>query len=173
MSCVSKRRTIHQTLTNYEKSHNYVSFIFEYFPFLIAKCCNLVPNWQQMIRFWLQNHSYQCPHLAVDLSTKSADRRLSASRLMVETEQGLLESDSVLNLLSICHQIMHDFARFLPRICWHSMSSKLCRISNSNLLIISDNTNSVHNLLSFCNQKLLADSAQNLSPQALLSGMES
>jgi len=48
------------------------------------------------------------------------------------------------------------------------MSSRLCYISDSNLLTISDNTNSVHNLLSFCNQKLLAD---NLSPQALLSGI--
>jgi len=91
---------------------------------------------------------------------------------MAETEQGLLESDSVLNLLSICRQIMHDFARFLPLICWHSMSSRLCHISGSNLLTISDNTNSVRNLLIFCNQKLLADSAQNLSSQALLPGLQ-
>jgi len=93
-----------------------------------------------------------------------------ASRLVAETEQGLLESDSVFNLLSIYRQITHDFARFLPPICWHSMSSKLCHISDNNLLTISDNTNSVHNLLPFCNQKLLADFAQDLSPQALLSG---
>jgi len=126
----------------------------------------MLPNWQQTrsdfdyktiaicvcIWLWIYRQSLLTGH---------------AGGLVAENEQDLLESSSVLNLLSICRQIMHDSARFLPPICWHSMSSRLCHISDSNLLIISDNTNSVHNLLPFCNKKLLADSAQNLS-QALL-----
>jgi len=115
-----------------------------------------VPNWQQT----RSDFDYKTIAICVRIWLWICRQSLLtgyASRLMAETEQGLLESGSVLNLLSICLQIMHDFARFLPPICWHSMSSKLCHISDSNLLTISDNTNSVHNLLPFCNQKLLAD----------------
>jgi len=129
-----------------------------------------VPNWQQTRSDFDYKTIAICVRIWLWICRQSLLTSY-ASRLMAETEQGLLESGSVLNLLSICRQIMHDFAQFLPPICWHSMSSKLCHISDSNLLTISDNTNFVHNLLPFCNQKLLADSAQNLSPQALLSGL--
>jgi len=54
-------------------------------------------------------------------------------------KQGLFESDPALNLLSICHQVMQDFARFLLSICWYSISSRFCYISGSNLLTMSDN----------------------------------
>jgi len=84
-----------------------------------------------------------------------------ASRLVTETEQGPLESGSVLNLLSICRQIMHDFSGVT---CLAGFVIFLTAICGQYL-----NTNCVYNLLPFCNKTLLGDSAQNLSPQALLS----
>jgi len=78
-------------------------------------------------------------------------------------------------LFSICSQSAVRLCTTLLGFCHQSVSitcqQQVCHISDSNLLTISNNTNSVHNLLPFCNQKLLADSAQNLSPQALLSGI--
>jgi len=77
-------------------------------------------------------------------------------------------------LLAICYQVMQQtlFSFILSPICWYSMlSGFIINIFDSRLLIcLSDNTNSVYNLLLFCNQKLVADSAQNLSLQIWLSG---
>jgi len=79
----------------------------------------------------------------------------SIAHLWLEKQKGkhaiagcLLSGSSYLVTPMSCHPL-------LPSICWHSMSSRFCHISDSNLLTISDNTNSVHNLLPFCNQKLL------------------
>jgi len=84
---------------------------------------------------------------------------------VAETEQSLFELNSALNLLS---KLCRIFAAGIASLA-------IYHISDSNLLTMSDDTNSVYYLLSFCNQKLIATalfkgSVQNLSPQALLSG---
>jgi len=55
-------------------------------------------------------------------------------------------------LFSICSQSAIRLCTTLLGFC-HQSAGKLCHISDSNLLTISDNTNSVHNLLPSCNQK--------------------
>ena len=57
---------------------------------------------------------------------------------------------SVIRLLSA------DSVWFLSPICWQSMSVSFVSIFDSNLLALFDSTNSVYNLLPFCNQKLIA-----------------
>ena len=135
---------------------------------LIAKCQQFdgVKLAANSIRFRLQNHNHLCPHLAMDLSTKPADRLCQIGDKN-RAEFARIKFCS-LNVLLI-YQVVQAFVQFLLSICWHSMSNKLCHISDSNLLTMSD-TNSVYNLLPFCNQKLVAGSAQNLSAQTLLSG---
>jgi len=60
---------------------------------------------------------------------------------------------------------------FLIPICWHRMSNRFCQISDGNLAISFDITDSVWDLLLFCYQTLIAYSAQNLSLQVWLSGL--
>jgi len=64
--------------------------------------------------------------------------------------------------------------RLCSRLCSVSVTNlaqhvRLCNIFDSSLLTLSDSTNSIYNL-SFCNQKLVANPAQNLSLQIWLSG---
>ena len=75
----------------------------------------------------------------------------------------------------LCQQSLFGFCsqsdvRLCSRLCSVSVINllaqhviRLCHIFDNSLLILSDNTNSVNNLLSFCNQKLVADCSKSVS----------
>jgi len=80
-----------------------------------------------------------------------------ASRLAAETEQEL-HARAIWRRISSRNQAEAAIpARFLPPICWHSMSASFA-IFLSNFPILSDITDSVWDSLSFYHQKFVAHS---------------